>query len=908
MYKKSAEPIFTVVHKENYLKRELYSLIKKDESIFDFIQKSALDGLWFWDLKNPDNEWMNPKFWTTLGYDPENMPHKASAWQDIINQEDLAVAIDNFNKHCENPDYPYDQVVRYQHKLGHTVWIHCKGVVIRDAENKPYRMIGAHTDVTKIKKAELNLKKQVERFQHIIDGTNSGIWEWNVQTGQTIFNERWAEIIGYSLLELEPISIDTWKKCIHPNDLEKSNQLLQKHFEGKTAHYEHETRMKHKNGDWIWVLDKGKVVSWTAKGEPEWVIGTHQEITRQKKDLEKHKVFIEQAPGAIAMLDTNMCYIAHSKKWLIDYNIKEERIIGKSHYEVFPEIGEEWKQDHRDCLNGKILESDEDCFERADGTVQWLSWKLHPWYTSTNKVGGVIMLTQDITRAKEAEIKLKLSEKKFRENFENAAIGMAILDLEGKWLEANQTLCKIIGYSSEELIELTFQDITHPDDLEADLDLVQDLLDGKKTFYHMEKRYFHKKGHIIHVILSASIIRDEEGEPLYFISQITDITPRIRAKEKLQQTVSQLESVLKSNTQVSIIGTDTKGIITTFNEGAENLLGYKKEEVLHKMTPQIVHVREEVEKRSAELSEQLNKNIEGFEVFTALPSQGIPDTREWTHVRKDGTYFPVQLTVTAVKTDNEIIGYLGVAADISELKKVEKEIKSLLQVANDQNDRLKNFAHIVSHNLKSHSGNFNMLLDLHIQENPNLEDNEIIHHFKRASVHLTETITHLNEVVLMNTLLDKGLAGIDLRVTIDNVISGLKLSASKAEVKIMNAVNQHVKVSGISAYLDSIILNFLTNSIKYASPKRESYVILNAYKEDDYIVLCIEDNGLGIDLNKHHSKLFGMYKTFHKNKDARGIGLFITKNQVEAIGGKIEVESKVDEGTTFKIFLKHEEN
>ena len=156
---------------ENYLKKELYELIKTDSKIFDFIQTSSLDGLWYWDIEKPENEWMNKKFWTTLGYDPKKMPHKSEAWQDIINQDDLNLALDNFNKHCEDPNHPYDQTVRYTHKNGSTVWIRCRGLAIRDDNNKPIRMLGAHHDVTDLKNAELELKKlnaEKDKFFSII--------------------------------------------------------------------------------------------------------------------------------------------------------------------------------------------------------------------------------------------------------------------------------------------------------------------------------------------------------------------------------------------------------------------------------------------------------------------------------------------------------------------------------------------------------------------------------------------------------------------------------------------------------------------------------------------------------------------------------------------------------------------
>jgi len=291
---------------DNYLKKELYSLIKRDASIFDFIQEGALDGLWFWDLLDPENVWMNPKYWATFGYDPKKKPHKVDSWQDIIFKEDLKNVYANFASHAKDPSCPYDQIVRFRHRLGHTVWVRCRGVMIRDDDGKPTKMLGAHTDITYIKNKEEKLKLQSAFFEHIIDGTGLGTWQWNVKTGETILNERWAEMIGYTLAELEPISLGTWLKHSTKQDQDRSNKLLKEHFDKKTPFYECEFKMKHKNGQWIWILDRGKVVSWDMDGNPEWMVGSHQEITKKKLDFERNRLFIEQTPSAIAMLDNNM--------------------------------------------------------------------------------------------------------------------------------------------------------------------------------------------------------------------------------------------------------------------------------------------------------------------------------------------------------------------------------------------------------------------------------------------------------------------------------------------------------------------------------------------------------------------------------------------------------------------------
>ncbi|RZS99832.1 PAS domain S-box protein [Aquimarina brevivitae] len=893
---------------ENYLQRELYDLVKDDLSIFNFIQDSALDGLWIWDLENSDNEWMSPKFWNSLGYSKEEVPHRALFWQSIINQDDLKESKELLKKHIEDPSYPYDHVMRYKHKLGHIIYLRCRGMLIRDEEGEAIRLLGAHIDVTKLVKTKDQLKKQVERYKHIIEGTNLGTWEWNIQTGEVVFNEQWAETMGYSLIELSPISVDTWMRSLHPHDLSIFNKALGDHFEGKKEFIDCEVRMQHRNGSWVWVHNKGKVVSRSGTGEPEWIIGSHNIITKSKEQIDIQKVFIENAPSAIAMFDREMKYIAHSKKWLSDYNIKKENVIGKSHYKIFPEIGEEWKKLHQRCLHGEVIKSDDDCFVRADGSKQWLSWEIRPWHVSSGAIGGIIMLTNDKTKQKEAELRTKISEKKFRQSFTNAAIGMAIVGLDGAWVEVNSSICEILGYSEVELRQRTFQEITHPDDLDKDLKLVHQLLEKEIPFYHLEKRYINKSGEIIHVHLSVSLIRDEEEKPLYFISQLKDITARVKAQKKLHETVYQLEAILDSSSQVSMITTDTTGMITSFNRGAENLLGYHKEELIGKHSPKIIHDAKEVTARAQELSVELNTPVDGFEVFVAKAKKEGHETREWTYVKKDGTHFPVQLTVTAMKDNDEIVGFLGIAADISELKSIQKEMNQLIEVTSNQNERLKNFAHIVSHNLRSHASNFRMLMELFNLEDSKEQLMEQYQLLENASYNLKETVDHLSEVVVMNTDEDIKLEELSLHQFVDKTVKGMQGLADRAKVTVDNSVSKDLKVKAVPAYLDSIILNLLSNALRYRSEDRESFVSFHTQRQNDYIILNVEDNGLGIDLKKHQAKIFGMYKTFHKHADSRGLGLFMTKNQVEAMDGKIEVVSKVNVGTVFKVYLKDAKN
>jgi|GEM_PF-594866 len=864
---------------------------------------AAKMGTWDWDIVNDILVWDKEMF-RIYGVPEESFTGSFESWRNVLHPDDLEaaeIAVGQALKNEQELDTEF-RVVLADNSIRHVkAW----GIVQHDKNGNPTRMVGTNIDVTSQKKAN-------EKFKSLLESAPDAMVIVNTQGAIELANNQVEKIFGYTKTELIGRSIEI---------------LIPERFKGKHPGHRHHffaspNRRSMGTGMELFAARKDGVefqveisLSPIETEDGLLVCAAIRDVTERKvaenelrESNERNKIFVEQAPNALAMFDNDMNYIAASQKWYEDYGLTGRDIIGKSHYEIFPEIGEDWKQYHRECLQGAINQNDNGYFLRADGTEQWLVWDVRPWYISKDKIGGLLMYTADITKSKKTEQQLRISEEQFRSSFEYSATGMAIISKEGKWIKVNDTVCKILGYSADELKTKTFQDITYPDDLDADLELLQELIEGKRPYYIMEKRYVHKSGHTVWAILSVSSVKDDKGDLLYFTSQITDINNQKITQEKLESTLAQLEGLLDASTHVSIIGTDVNGMITVFNKGAENLLGYTREEMVMKQTPAIIHVQEEMEARGKELTERTGKKIEGFDVFTEVAKKEKYETREWTYVNKDGSHFPVQLTVTAVKERNEITGYLGVAANISEIKNVEREIKSLLEVTKDQNERLKNFAHIVSHNLRSHSSNLSILTDLFLQENPGMEGNDIVKQHIKAFDNLQETIEHLNEVVLINTTVGDNLKYISLNKALSAAIDSVVALAKDADVTIHNNVNKHINILGIEAYLDSILLNFLTNAIKYRSAERDSYVKLSTVFEPNYVVLSIEDNGLGMNLKTVQHKLFGMYKTFHGNKDARGIGLFISKNQVEAIGGKITVDSEEGKGTTFKLYFKYEKS
>ncbi|MFC7774062.1 sensor histidine kinase [Flavobacterium sp. GCM10027622] len=249
---------------------------------------------------------------------------------------------------------------------------------------------------------------------------------------------------------------------------------------------------------------------------------------------------------------------------------------------------------------------------------------------------------------------------------------------------------------------------------------------------------------------------------------------------------------------------------------------------------------------------------------------------------------------------------IGTHTDVTAQKDKEQKLQETFDMVNNQKGKLLNFAHIVSHNLKNHTGNFSTLLTFH--KNGYLTTEEVINSLQTVSDELTGTIENLVELVNVQVSASVEKQDLCIKEYLAKVLLILNEEIQKKNVLIVNNVPDNVMVSFIPAYLESIILNLATNAIKYYDPEKKE-TKLEFYLETreefiEYNVLCVKDNGLGIDLVKYKDVIFGLYKTFHKHKDSTGIGLYITKNQIEAMGGKIEVESEVGVGTIFKVFFK----
>lgn len=257
--------------------------------------------------------------------------------------------------------------------------------------------------------------------------------------------------------------------------------------------------------------------------------------------------------------------------------------------------------------------------------------------------------------------------------------------------------------------------------------------------------------------------------------------------------------------------------------------------------------------------------------------------------------------IIAFDKDNLPLTFIGTTIDITQRKEDEERLKQDLNVITNQNKKLTNFAHIVTHNLKEHAGNFESLLDFYKEASDQSNKDEIFDLLVTVADSLTKTIDNLREVVSKQSNSKLEIKPLRFNHYVNKILDLLVLDIMKKDIIIKNNVSDDFMLFSNESYLESIILNLASNAFKYTHPDRQPVIVIDAISTSSGIKITLQDNGVGIDLEKHGDAIFGLYNTFHGNTNAEGIGLYITKNQIEALGAEITVESTVGEGTTFII-------
>lgn len=447
----------------------------------------------------------------------------------------------------------------------------------------------------------------------------------------------------------------------------------------------------------------------------------------------------------------------------------------------------------------------------------------------------------------------------------------------------------LLGYKPSDLVpsyDFWINKLVHPADKALVENAISDHLSSKKP-YRLEIRMRHNTLGFRWFETTGQAVWNENNEATRMAGSIIDITERVQAKERADHQAF----LLNETGKMAKIG------------GWE--VNLENNSVL--WSDEVYRIHELPIGQKPPLEDAINFYIdEDRSIITDTFNHAIATGEGWDlelriRTAKGNEKWVRTIGTPQLNADGKVISVKGVFQDIQSKKLKELELRQTMNTVDDQNKRLLNFAHIVSHNLRSHTGNIEMILNL-LNEPGSKDDISLyLDNLGKVSKNLSETISHLNEIVSIQTQshLKKEVLHFDrmLNITKETLFSEIETN----DIEITSDFSECPVVEFVSAYLDSIVLNLVSNAIKYRSPDRPCKIHLHTSITDGRIQLHVADNGLGINLEQHGDRMFGMYKTFHRNENARGIGLFITKNQVESQGGLIEVSSEVDKGSTFTI-------
>jgi PAS domain S-box-containing protein len=525
---------------------------------------------------------------------------------------------------------------------------------------------------------------------------------------------------------------------------------------------------------------------------------------------------------------------------------------------------------------------------------KWFLVTVDPILDQSNTITNYVHIVSDITMQKQYEESLLQSEERFRLVFEEGQLGMILLSgSDGKFLEVNNTFCNMLGYTLDEMKDLTFMDITHPDHLSEDVEMVMKMWQKQIPKYHTEKRYLKKNGTVMWGALTASPIFSKEGKPLYILAMIEDITEQKQMYEELLQSEDNYRDLVENSSDL-LCTHDLDGNFLSINNAAVNITGYSKQEAL-KMNMRDILVPEYQKIFNAYL----------IRIKEVGHAKGIIVIKTKSGERR---IWEFNNSLRTAGVDKPIVR--GMVKDVTELKSAEAVLKKLNSALVKSNAEKDKFFSIIAHDLKSPFFGF-LGLTQDIAKNADNISAQDLAQFGSTMYQSADNLFKLLQNLLEWAQLHSGtvqleLKNISLTDLIKENVRTMKVRLEQKSISIFNLVNNPVLAYADEKMINSVLLNLLSNAVKFT--KRNGTIIIKPLPvENNMVGISIHDNGVGIP-KYIIDKLFHVgEKTGRKGTDGElstGLGLLLSKEFVDKNGGNIWAESKEGFGTTFYLTLK----
>ncbi len=709
-------------------------------------------------------------------------------------------------------------------------------------------------------------------------------------------NPAWERLLGYSTDELMS---KPYTDFLHPDDLNLTISLASKLYGGEEV-TSFTNRFRCKNGEYKWLDWHGK-----ASDDRKSVFAVARDVTEKKiaQDLSSQQMNMLQTVtdsvrDAIIMLDHNgqISFWNKAATTILGYNAEE--VMGKNLHQIITPTryrGEHKKKfpEFQSTGQGAAIDKTVELFAvHKNGTEFPIELSL-----SAIKIEGKwnsVGVMRDISERVKSEELLKLRETRLRSYFELPQVGITITSPDKGWLEVNSGIQNMLGYTLDEFNGLTWTDLTHPDDVDADLAQFKRVLDDEIDSYVLEKRFIRKNGEIVWTILSVVCVRKPDRSVDYFIALLQDITKR-KVAENIVSSDRILLRTLIDNIPDTIYVKDIEGRKTLANVADLEVMGYESEADIFGKT-------------DLELFSDDNSRS-GFYEDMEVIKKGKPIlNHEGFYTDKKGnSHWILTTKVPLYDEQKKITGLVGIGHDITNRKESRIKLENLAVELKEINQTKDKLFSIIAHDLRGPIGNFSLILDL-LSDDKNLKETErefLMQALKKGATNAYRLLENLlSWASSQSNKIDFKPSRFFINDLISNNVELLSPTASQKDIDITIKPFERLSVYADKDSIDLVLRNLLSNAIKFTNSN--GLISVSGRLVDGFVEIQVADNGIG--MNKELSGILFNSTSFYSsygtnNERGSGLGLALCKDFVEKNGGHIRVESEVGRGSKFYFTL-----
>ncbi|ULA61426.1 MAG: Histidine kinase [Nitrospira sp.] len=889
----------------------------------DEAQTLAHLGFWEWDIVTGDEQWSDEQC-RIFGFDPGAIKPTYATFLSAVHPDDkgrVQQAIDA----AINYDFPYNVDCRIHRPSGEIRHINCRGIVRRKPDGSPASMTGTVQDITAHKRAESAWRESEARMRSIFESAIEGIVVVDERGRIESANAALLHLLGYEAHELIGQNISMIMP--QPYRDNHSQYLANYLITGKRVIIGRGRDVPAVRKDGA-LIDIHVSISEMQIGASKKYTGMIRDISERKRMEETLRESEERFRQLAESIDAVFWLTTPDKSQVLYVSPAFDTIWGCSREALYSNPlywldhihPEDQKRVSVAAACQAHLPYDEEYrIITATGRERWIrdrSFAIKNVAGQTYRVAGI---AQDITEAKELEAQLRASEQRHRALVELSPHAIFVIH-NNTIVFANHACVKLLGaIAPSQLLGRPVMDFIHPDSRAIAQERMAHLRSTNGSVPPIEERFMGLDGSPIEVEMVAAAIRFEGNQAIQVI--VTDIRGRKELERALVATNLQLETILASATKVSIIAINTEGMMTTFNPGAKDMLGYSADEMIGQQMLIALHLPEEIDKYARDMSQFYDVPLRGLEALTWQARLGGFDEQEWTYCHKDGHRLTVLVTITALKNnDGAVTGFLAIGKDITQRKEAEAALTeaarelarknaelaeardAALEAAKLKADFLATMSHEIRTPMNAIIGMTGLLLDTALTE----EQHDFADTVRRSSDAL---LTIVNDILDFSKIeagkLHFEQVAFDLRLAVEDTIELMAEQAQSKGLELIALVDAAVPagVLGDPGRLRQILVNLVSNAIKF-TPTGEVFVHVSREtgESPNHLRFAITDTGIGIS-DEAQKKLFQAFVQADSSTTRRfggtGLGLAICQRLVQQMQGRIGIESRPGEGSTF---------